>query len=113
MIEILSSCGGLILCCCHKPWIREYYVCNPNTKQFTIVPSLDKSYMRDLCLAFDPSKSPHYRILKVGLHYNEMYSSETNPWRRLRDPFPMPILSELREITGVFFNGAIFWAFNS
>lgn len=39
MIEIMSSCGGLILCCCHKQRIREYYVCNPSTNQFSIVPS--------------------------------------------------------------------------
>ncbi|XP_059308475.1 F-box protein At5g07610-like [Lycium ferocissimum] len=110
-VEIMSSCGGLLFCCCYKPWIREYYVCNPTTKQFTLLPSPDRHYSRDLCLAFDPSKSPHYKILNVGFHYNEMYSSETNSWRQLRDPFPRQILFHLREDedTGVFFNGAIFW----
>nr|XP_010321001.1 uncharacterized protein LOC104647346 [Solanum lycopersicum]XP_019069312.1 uncharacterized protein LOC104647346 [Solanum lycopersicum]XP_025886916.1 uncharacterized protein LOC104647346 [Solanum lycopersicum] len=91
MIEIMSSCGGLILCCCHKQRIREYYVCNPSTNQFSIVPS-----------------SGGARHFMNGLH------TEINSWRRLQDPFPMSILSELRGTTGVFFNGAtIFWVFNS
>nr|XP_016496545.1 PREDICTED: F-box protein At5g07610-like [Nicotiana tabacum] len=86
MVQIFNSCGGLILCCCVKQTltgkcVNEYRVCYPTTKQFNSLPS-PYMYSLDLSLAFDHSKSLHYKVINVGCFARiEIYSSETNSWR--------------------------------
>ncbi|XP_062089216.1 F-box protein At5g07610 [Humulus lupulus] len=125
-IIITQSCNGLLLCSTaglHSP--RKYYfVYNPTTKQYTTLPPLSFRRgtftwtVRDIVLAFDPSKSPHYKVVcvmqcdnysDVGDEYRiEIYSSETGPWRPAK---AQPSFSGLRPgtIRGVFCNGAVHW----
>ncbi|KAL3650414.1 hypothetical protein CASFOL_006817 [Castilleja foliolosa] len=90
--EILQSCNGLLLC----------------------IVVLDNSMIiRGIYLAFDPSKSPHYKVVCVlkpfgnGLHLFEVYSSETGSWRKGGEIFNW--YAEFNFENGVYWNGAIHW----
>ncbi|KAH0676463.1 hypothetical protein KY285_024264 [Solanum tuberosum] len=120
-VVILNCCGGLLLC--RKRLFDEYIVCNPTTKEFHTLPSPNVGSL-DMSLAFDHSISPHYKVINVGIQFLrnskyslfyclpiEIYSSDTNSWRRSRVQFPKAFLSYLGQCKGVFFNGAIFWIF--
>lgn len=70
MVQFLNSCAGLILCHCVKQsltgnCVDKYRVCNPTTKQFNSLLS-PYMYSLDLSLAFDHSKSLHYKVISVG-----------------------------------------------
>ena len=115
-VVILNCCGGLLLC--RKELFDEYIVCNPTTKEFHTLPSPNVGSL-DMSLAFDHSISPHYKVINVGIQFSsvwyclliEIYSSDTNSWRRSRVQFPESFLSNLGQCKGVFFSGAIFWIF--
>ncbi|KAM7504604.1 hypothetical protein LguiB_003508 [Lonicera macranthoides] len=65
-------------------------------------------------LAFDPSKSPHYKAILVYTfdslpqdHYEiQIYSSETGLWKRAGESFR----AQMSFYLGVFWNGAINWS---
>ncbi|KAH0676471.1 hypothetical protein KY285_024272 [Solanum tuberosum] len=76
----------------------NYYVCNPTTKHYTALPKsvleTENSKIHGISLAFDPAKSPHYKVICVRdsvsspQHYQiEIYSAQTGPWRLSGDPF--------------------------
>ncbi|PRQ36185.1 putative F-box domain-containing protein [Rosa chinensis] len=110
-LRILQSCNGLFLC--HIPIVdvleegkhHPLYVVNPTTNQFRALscPSSeawDPFMFVRYALAFNPSKSPHYKVICVnnfpycydrGQHEIDIYSSETGEWKRLEVPFfPSP-----------------------
>ncbi|KAL7224548.1 hypothetical protein ACSBR1_025920 [Camellia fascicularis] len=113
--RIKSACNGLILCqnhqiVCHR-YTKNYIVCNPTTQKFTLLPQLDSlslSYESlDVCLAFDPSKSPHYKVVFFRPRYQiDIYSSETASWKQITGSECGPLRDCLE---GVFWNGAIHW----
>ncbi|OMO52221.1 hypothetical protein COLO4_37360 [Corchorus olitorius] len=129
--KIVQSCHGLLLC---RKGDSSYYIYNPTTKQFvSLPPNLDtrNSKTNYLNLAFDPTKSPHYKVVCVrfadqGLNFSdkpgwnlkkqiEIYSSQTRSWRLSGNAFTVsgsaftvPLgYTTFRE--GVFCNGAIHW----
>ncbi|KAK4372951.1 hypothetical protein RND71_008335 [Anisodus tanguticus] len=100
-VEILNSCGGLIL----YHFIDKYIACNLTTKQFTTLPSrVIMTTSLDMSLAYDHPISLNYKGINVGLLH--IYSSQTNSRRKNRARSPKSYQT-LR--TSVFFNGAIFW----
>ncbi|KAL6292444.1 hypothetical protein ACE6H2_000586 [Prunus campanulata] len=124
-VKVLQSIDGLVLCCSyHEPGKRRsYYVCNPSTRQFLMLP-LPNADGCNSCttifgvnLAFDPSKSPHYQVICVqncsssstayGNYQIEIYSSETGTWRLSGSPFVVP--SDMVFENGVLWNGTIHW----
>ncbi|KAL6143102.1 hypothetical protein ACLB2K_053798 [Fragaria x ananassa] len=138
-IKIVQSCNGLILChpeivlpsIIHDSDVLRlntplyYYVINPTTKQFTkLIPPAAAAATTTLprifgyALAFDPSKSPHYKVVFLwfrdepspwGLcsyHNIEIYSSETKSWRLLNSSFKT---HEVIYEEGVYCNGAVHW----
>ncbi|KAI3471007.1 hypothetical protein Pfo_027670 [Paulownia fortunei] len=123
-IGILQSCNGLLLCCGFRArdHDRRYYVYNPTTKKFSTLPKLDgrrgiSTRIHGMNLAFDPPKSPHYKVVCVrglGMHSGEyqyqfeVYSSETGPWRKCGEPFT----AQLNFEKGVYWNGSIHWISN-
>ncbi|KAJ8540179.1 hypothetical protein K7X08_026568 [Anisodus acutangulus] len=117
-ISILQSCNGLLLCSSSQ-WRqakRNYYVYNPTTKQYTALPKsvlgTENSKIHAISLAFDPAKSPHYKVVCVRdsvsspQHYQiEIYSSETGPWRFSGGPF----IADVNFYNGIYWNGSIHW----
>ncbi|KAL7229436.1 hypothetical protein ACSBR2_008029 [Camellia fascicularis] len=120
-VYLLQSCKGLLCCCDSK--LKNIYVVNPTTKQF-------KTLVRDnigkvncclgVNLAFDPMKSPHYKVILVRdclllANYEsifcqiEIYSSKTSTWKLSGEPFAVRRLSIVLFSRGVFWNGSINW----
>lgn len=115
-VQILQSCNGLVLCGStnRNHSRRDYYVCNPTTKQFTTLPELRTGTIFGLNLAFDPSRSSNYKVVCVrdsdsfaNNYQIEIYSSRTGPWRPCQGVFAAPI--SMRFHDGVYWNGAVHW----
>ncbi|KAK6121901.1 hypothetical protein DH2020_044356 [Rehmannia glutinosa] len=123
-IGIVQSCNGLLLCSNFRARVhnRRYYVYNPTTNKFSTLPKIDEGggisvRIHGMSLAFDPAKSPHYKVVcvrQLGLdsgqyeYQFEVYSSETGPWRKCGEPFTTEVNFE----NGVYWNGAIHWVNN-
>ncbi|KAL5539590.1 hypothetical protein UlMin_046163 [Ulmus minor] len=120
--KILHSCNGLMLCngSVEKHGPKLDYVYNPTTKKQTVLPP--RSFNRiilSLSLAFDPSKSPYYKVVCVSSRDDtnddpcviEIYSSETRTWRLSGDTFNARLYTEFED--GVFWNGAVHWISSS
>ncbi|KAJ6731951.1 FAMILY PROTEIN putative-RELATED [Salix purpurea] len=117
---VSQSCNGLLLCSRRTRYSAErtkptqYYVFNPTTRQFVVLtpPSGDGIRSNRLQLVFDPSKSPHYKVLCI--HYFKslleihVYSSETRIWKlSLKQENFDSLCVNLNN--GVSWNGAIHW----
>ncbi|XVE90265.1 hypothetical protein DITRI_Ditri20bG0065000 [Diplodiscus trichospermus] len=116
-IRILQSCNGLLLCESNRP---NYFICNPTTKNFRRIYCPRNSYYNSLSkfsvsLAFDPLKSPDYKIICIWESYREpskfnldIYSSKTGFWDVSITTFEVDDESiDLKD--GVFCNGRIHW----
>ncbi|KAF9690349.1 hypothetical protein SADUNF_Sadunf01G0186400 [Salix dunnii] len=110
-MELIQSCNGLLLCRSLRRG-RIYYVYNPTTKHHTVLPRLRRAV--GAALAFDPSKSPHYKVICTRKypwqhHYQiQMYSSSSGSWRVSGDPFTTEGSDEQFN-GGVFCDGVIHW----
>ncbi|XP_050369139.1 F-box protein At5g07610-like [Argentina anserina] len=100
-LDIIQSCNGLFLCEPRDRYQKRIYVVNPTTRKFCAL-SLPKghgkrSFVR-YGLAFDPSKSPYYKVIGVGNYTSivddrydgnyqiDIYSSRTRDWELLNVP---------------------------
>ncbi|KAK9051337.1 hypothetical protein SSX86_027964 [Deinandra increscens subsp. villosa] len=95
--KIVQSCNGLLLCSsygCSTEGSGEYYVFNPTTRQFAIVPSVPGGP--------DVHKAPAGELFQI-----QIYSSETKKWKISIESFSVhkPTFSN-----GVYWNGAFHWA---
>ncbi|XP_031281985.1 F-box protein At5g07610-like [Pistacia vera] len=123
-ITIEQSCNGLLLCSCIKGSAGrpDYYVYNPTTHQYTMLPPpLVDSRNSGFNLAFDPSKSPHYEVIYVQNCQNfedesyriEIFSSKTGTWRLSKATYNVPVYLSYtfyQSLTnGVFWKGSIYW----
>ncbi|XP_074362757.1 F-box protein At5g07610-like [Apium graveolens] len=118
-ISVLQSCNGLLLCASYRAreFKRRYYVYNPTTKRVATLPQIRREYAKEVCgmsLAFDPIKSPHYKVICVRhselirqLFQIEIYSSETLLWRVSGQPFAAPIRTSFQNCT--YWNGSVHW----
>ncbi|KAJ0098331.1 hypothetical protein Patl1_20703 [Pistacia atlantica] len=130
-IMVLQSCNGLLLCCSLKAqefarfldfnFFENYYVFNPTTKKYKMLPPLPARTgvfraVPGIFLAFDPSKSPHYKVICVRSIYDSLedtrfemliYSSKTGGWQVSVNTFLGPF--SLTLLGGVYWNGAIHW----
>ncbi|KAL7584949.1 F-box protein At5g07610 [Lactuca sativa] len=92
-IRIVQSCNGLLLCRSNEgdERVRKYYVFNPTTKQFAVIPSiLGGMAVRETIL---------FMALKVVCFYFpkpddvvkvQIYSSETGKWKISDDYMSLP-----------------------
>lgn len=90
---------------------------NPTTKQFATLPQIKRKYLKYVCgmnLAFDPVKSPYYKVVCVrhsetsgNLHQIEIFSSETRLWRVSGQPFKAPKFTEFQ--TCIYWSGSVHW----
>ncbi|THG18949.1 hypothetical protein TEA_029298 [Camellia sinensis var. sinensis] len=118
--RIVCSCNGLLFC--SKVYRKRYIVCNPTTQKYTALPEPAGTLSRFLDhkfgahLAFDPSKSPHYKVVLVHYSFDlrgrsgssyviDIYSSESASWKHIRVIAPPGHSLRCR----VFSNGAIHW----
>ncbi|GJU19017.1 hypothetical protein Tco_1146983 [Tanacetum coccineum] len=96
-VKILQSCNGLLLCGGSGLPVFDY-VYNPSTNQYKKLPypdcSLDNSpyySSAGLRIAFDPTKSPHYKLVDAGRTFCDIdiqiYSSESGKWSLCSDHF--------------------------
>nr|GEY13945.1 hypothetical protein [Tanacetum cinerariifolium] len=118
--HIFHSCNGLLLCYTSS---LELYVYNPTiTNMFKLIPKPDNvTYTIDsiyTCyrLAFDPTKSPHYKVVYAelvnGYTWDNVcqirtFSSETGNWSLCGTQFSrfgFPFIG-----SGVYVNDAIYW----
>ncbi|XP_071738826.1 F-box protein At5g07610-like [Rutidosis leptorrhynchoides] len=142
-IRIVQSCNGLLLCRCDKDaykyeyeYVNEssgnYYVFNPTTKKFALIPLVigspsAKTLIRFMGLAYHPTECVHYKlvcILRTGhtergrqgfnehgdrMYDIQIYYSHTGKWKKLKDQtFTPSNYTKFRY--GVFWNGAFHWA---
>ncbi|RZC57280.1 hypothetical protein C5167_004582 [Papaver somniferum] len=121
-IKIAQSCNGLI-CCRSNPrpiddLYSTYYVCNPSTRQYCPIVCESKKHengfeqLFSVSLAYDPLKSPHYKVVCLWLVSRpmifaancqiEIYSSETASWKLSGEVFSRMYRSYMRN--DVFWN---------
>ncbi|GJS93256.1 F-box protein-like protein isoform X1 [Tanacetum coccineum] len=111
---VLQSCNGLFLCYV-KP--GKFCVYNPTVNLFKMLPEpqyFDPKKIYFISMAFDPTKSPHYKVVHVAAvgdlsldeyKWIQTYSSESGIWSIFRmhsDPF-----DGLE--SGIYCNDAIHW----
>ncbi|KAI3744049.1 hypothetical protein L1987_57121 [Smallanthus sonchifolius] len=121
-IRIVQSCNGLLLCCSDRgnERSRKYYIVNPTTKQFAIIPSVPggqnvRKTIRFMGLAFHQTDCVHYKVVCIhgveprgDLFQIQIYSSDTGKWNISSESFSTSYYTPFRY--GVYWNGAIHWA---
>ncbi|KAL1547315.1 F-box protein-like protein isoform X1 [Salvia divinorum] len=123
---IVSSCNGLMLLKSDHT-DESFHVYNPTTKlsrkiSFTDAHTDNNPYTVGLGLAFDPSKSPHYKVVcirssighltdsyKIQTYQIEVYDSESRTWKLRLGPFTFARLYMCHGCGGVYCNGSIYW----
>ncbi|XP_022748450.1 F-box protein At5g07610-like [Durio zibethinus] len=132
-VRILQSCYGLILCVSQSNNNKSYFLCNPVTKKFKMfsfpvtrevtIGTRERLFHHvGVNLAFDPFKSPYYKIISIWqdlffrndpersrcyMHFIDIYSSETDSWSVAKIKFAWS--QEMEFDRAVLFNGAIHW----
>lgn len=115
--DILESCNGLLLCegvNKNNMIVKDMYcIYNPSVNMFKMLPKCHDPSLTSvrpvIKLAFDPRKSPHYKVVLIGLldGFNkiEIYSSKTGSWSVYR----LPNKSHIYYMWGIYWNNAIHW----
>ncbi|GJW55040.1 F-box protein-like protein isoform X1 [Tanacetum coccineum] len=131
-VDILQSSNGLLLCRGGIKNNYKYYVYNPCMNLFKMLPQCSNKIIRHTKIAFDPTKSPHYKVIQTVLVKNDYetvlvndddgydalskiqiqtYSSETRNWNFCSDQHL--IISFRYFDYGIYWNDAIYWLYNS
>ncbi|XP_073153581.1 F-box protein At5g07610-like [Henckelia pumila] len=116
--KILQSCNGLLLMECRNTpfgW-KKYYVCNPTNKNIRCLAydNKKKDVISGMCLAFDPLKSPHYKVVcvkgkedSIFEYVLEVYDSRNHAWSSFGAPFTA--LPNTQFCNGIYMNDGIYW----
>ncbi|XP_075504241.1 F-box protein At5g07610-like [Primulina tabacum] len=119
--KILSSCNGLLLLQCDDLPRKDYYIYNPTTRESRkILLTANDGFptVMGINLAFDPSKSPHYKVVCIRaarkssssgsrISEIEVYDSETRTWKLCIESFTAYI--QVNFSRGVHWNNVIHW----
>ncbi|XP_057429300.1 F-box protein At5g07610-like [Lotus japonicus] len=108
-VNVVRSCNGFLLCSSDS----GYFVCNPITRDFTTLTLSNhpfKNKTKHLYLAFDPSISPHYKVISVVQWDDKWvfhkYSFKPRSWVSPRVSFFTTLYAPY---DGVYCNRAIHW----
>ncbi|XP_076883789.1 F-box protein At5g07610-like [Bidens hawaiensis] len=116
-VKIMQSCNGLFLC--HTRSNYELVVYNPSMNRLKTIPQSPYSKPRygfgGYRLAFDPSKSSHYKIVCAGVIFNDdtldiqiqIYSSKTRDWSVLSHDQRCILFKGFKH--GLYWNDGIHW----
>ncbi|XP_076937268.1 F-box protein At5g07610-like [Bidens hawaiensis] len=117
-VKIMQSCNGLLLC--HTRPNYEFIVYNPFMNRFQTIPQSPYSKPRygfgGFRMAFDPSKSSHYKIVCAGVVINnnntldiqiQIYSSKTRDWSVLSHDRRCILFKGFKY--GLYWNNGIHW----
>ncbi|XP_071738790.1 F-box protein At5g07610-like [Rutidosis leptorrhynchoides] len=126
-IRIVQSCNGLLLCRCDKNVYEyeyeydgtgNYYVFNPTTKKFALIPPVigspdAETLIHFMGLAYHPTECVHYKlvcILRAGhTDLGVKILVRNGKWKKLKKQTFTPLgYTEFRY--GVYWNGAFHWA---
>ncbi|KAL8041079.1 hypothetical protein ABFX02_10G142600 [Erythranthe guttata] len=116
--RILQSTNGLMLLECRKSKYgqKHYAVYNPTTRwSRTLIDAKrkNKAAISGVCLVFDPSRSPHYKIVCVRSGKNweysnptiDIYDSQSRTWNYRLHFTPIKI----KFSSGIYRNDCIYW----
>ncbi|XP_058189414.1 F-box protein At5g07610-like [Rhododendron vialii] len=112
---VLHSCNGLLFIMyeqiVNNPVEVQYAVCNPTTKKFHVVGKASRGSYHSCWLAFDPLKSPHYKVvLYCSSSVMDIYSSETACCKRIFLPNGQMDVGRYGPYgNGAFWKGGINW----
>ncbi|KAK1425338.1 hypothetical protein QVD17_20689 [Tagetes erecta] len=116
-VRIKQSSNGLLLCEIVRR--NEFYVYNPSTNRSTMIPQcpyVNRTWcVHTLRMAFDPSKSPHYKVVYasgVDQHsgpsiHIKIYSSETGKWSECDARFNYKSFDNFG--LGIYWNDGLHW----
>lgn len=110
-IKLLQSCNGLLL---YSDQEGKHSVLNPITRESKLLPSSTTSSPY-YSLVFDPTISPHYKIICVEETYHNkykisMYLSNSNSWISISSNVPDFLAPRDIDFTsGIYCNGSIHW----
>ncbi|XP_026396689.1 F-box protein At5g07610-like [Papaver somniferum] len=113
-VRIEQSCNGLLLCSSKtlSTWCRVYYVYNPYTEQYKLIPRRRGfCVLASVSLAFDPSKSPYYKVISLRQRQLgrriEIYPSQTSSLKNCGEEFQ--VQGRVSSSPGVYWNGSLNW----
>ncbi len=113
--SLLDSCNGLVLLCIHNsitgPNLYRYFVLNILTKQCAIItkPYPKTGRNKYAALAYDPSKSCHYKIVRFqGFRSLNIFCSKSGNWITLRYRLENHIIRKYWEDRSVYFKRALY-----
>ncbi|XP_071699659.1 F-box protein At5g07610-like [Rutidosis leptorrhynchoides] len=105
-VVIIQSCNGLFLCY----GTHNYYVYNPTTNLFKELPPcpISNDFMK---MAYDPTKSPHYKLVCATQTQIYTYSSGTGIWSNCVHRYYWYISSSDFNLLayGIYWSNAIHW----
>ncbi|XP_058206865.1 F-box protein At5g07610-like isoform X2 [Rhododendron vialii] len=111
--RVVDSCNGLLLF--SNGGKMKYIVCNPTTQKYIALPqhggstSYSSTWGFGAYFAFDPSKSPYYKVVLVSCHSRSyqiyIHSSKSASWKEMHVKPPNGGSVGCK----VFWNGAIHW----
>ncbi|GJT14138.1 hypothetical protein Tco_0861180 [Tanacetum coccineum] len=116
-VKILQSCNGLLLCTGSRRHAFDY-VYNPSTNLLKILPEPDYANVDSnvygcagLRLAFDPTKSPYYKVVRAGRTcsdiFIQIYCSEKGNWSLCNERFNYFFF--LHFDSAMYWNNALHW----
>ncbi|KAL6538255.1 hypothetical protein OROGR_012243 [Orobanche gracilis] len=114
--QIVQACHGLLLLESMSR-INSYYVYNPTTRRLRkiiLTRNDDFRYVNAITLAFDPSKSPYYKVIcfrstaarSNDAYQFEVYDSESHTWKL---SLKGSTYTKIKCNIGLYWNDYIFW----
>ncbi|OMO59873.1 hypothetical protein COLO4_34020 [Corchorus olitorius] len=115
-IKILASSNGLLLCSESFYWQKNYYICNPFTRQWISLPKPLKS-LQSVAIGFISKDNGGYNLVRIPVADSssdnflqlETFSSQTGQWNCSMIHSPVPGYSIKTDSPVLHYNGNVHW----